>query len=110
AAASYAVQAEDRALAGAVRRATAYHLNQTQPDHATAQPWALFAFIWNPETRSLADGLLHAQSMHAASDSTGSAPTGGPAAADPEGADTASSPLALMLLADALYCLRLFGV
>src|SRR5262249_46770195 len=47
AAASYAVQAEDRTIATAVRRATDYHQNETQPDHATTQPWALFAFIWN---------------------------------------------------------------
>jgi hypothetical protein len=93
AAASYSVQAEDRMLATAVARATGYHLSQTQPDHATSQPWALFAFIWNPQTRSIADAMLHTQSIHAAS-----------------GADLATSPVALMLLADALYCLRLFGI
>jgi hypothetical protein len=92
AAASHAVQMEDRALASAVAKATKFHLSQTQPDHATNQPWALFAFIWNPETRTLADALLHNQAMLA-------------------GAQDASSPspLTLMLLADALYCLKLFG-
>src|SRR6185503_18031786 len=60
AAASYAVQAEDRTVASAVARAAEFHLNQTQPDHATAQPWGLFPFIWNPSTRTLADQLLHA--------------------------------------------------
>src|SRR5205807_2662494 len=89
AAASHAVQAEDRALAAAVARATRFHVNETQPDHATHQPWALFAFIWDPQARPLADGLLHNLSLHA---------TG----------EESASPLTLMLLADALYCLKLF--
>src|SRR5262249_46348200 len=59
AAASYAVQAEDRTVAAAVARNTEFHLNETQPDHATTQPWGLFPFIWNPKTRMLADQLLH---------------------------------------------------
>ena len=87
AAASYAVQAEDRAMAAAVSRATAHHLEETQPDHATGQPWGLFAFIWAPSARPLADGLLHATTI--------SHPAG-------------SEGVPLMLLADALYCLRLF--
>jgi hypothetical protein len=86
AAASYAVQAEDRAVASAVARAGELHLAETQPDHATNQPWALFAFIWNPKTRGLADQVLHAAQA-----------AGGGAG------------ITLMLLADALYCLRLFG-
>ena len=87
AAASYAVQAEDRTVAAAVRRATAFHLNETQPDHATTQPFGLFAFVWNPETRSLADQLLHDVRTRRT---------------------TASPDVASILLADALYCLRLF--
>ena len=87
AAASYAVQSEDRRVAAAVARATSFHLEQTQPDHATAQPWALFAFIWNPPARTLADQLLHAAQHQHAADTSG---------------------VSLMLLADALYCLRLF--
>jgi hypothetical protein len=82
AAASYAVQAEDRRVAAAVAKNAEFHLNETQPDHATTQPWGLFAFIWNDSTRVLADGMLHA-------------------AADDSG-------IALMLLADALYCVELF--
>jgi hypothetical protein len=87
AASSYAVQAEDRALAATVARATSYHAADTQPDHATNQPWALFAFIWNEHTRSRADQMLHASSTQ----------------------DSSSNHVALMLLADALYCLRLFA-
>jgi hypothetical protein len=87
AAASYAVQAEDRNIAAAVSRATVFHQNETQPDHATAQPWALWAFIWNADTRMVADQLLHTvQTQH------------------PDRADGVS----LMLLADSLYSLRLF--
>ena len=85
AAASYAVQNEDRALAASVARATTHHLNETQPDHATNQPWALFAFLWNPNTQPTADGMLHALLTQPLSETT------------------------LMLLADALYCIRLFG-
>lgn len=87
AAASYAVQAEDRSVAAAVQRNALFHLKETQPDHATADPWALFAFIWEPQTRPLADQLLHAaQTQH------------------PQG----PSGVAAILLADALLCLRLF--
>lgn len=84
--ASYAVQAEDRALASTVLRATDYHAANTQPDHATNQPWGLFAFIWNEATRPLAEQMLHA------------------CATQPPG----ETHTTLMLLADALYCLRLF--
>ena len=87
AAASYAVQVEDRKVAAAVARATEHHLRETQPDHATAQPWALFAFAWDERTRPLADQVLHSAAVHR-----------------PAGHDGVS----LILLADALYCLRLF--
>jgi hypothetical protein len=83
AATGYAVQAEDRTIAAAVARATEYHQAQTQPDHATTQPWALFAFIWNANTHPLADQILHAATQN-------------------------NSAVSLMLLADALYCLELF--
>jgi hypothetical protein len=91
AAGSYAVQAEDRTVAAAVARATAYHLRETQPDHATSQPWAVFPLVWNEQTRPLADQVLHGAAVHSAVSSAG-------------GADGVS----LTLLADALYCLRLF--
>jgi hypothetical protein len=87
AAASYAVQAEDRPLAAAVQRATMFHLHETQPDHATSQPWGIFAFIWNPATHPLADQMLHALQLQ-----------------QPQQRDSVS----LLLLNDALYCLRLF--
>jgi hypothetical protein len=87
AAASYAVQSEDRTVAAAVQRSTSFHFAETQPDHATNLPWAVFPFIWNSSTRSLADTILHASQL----------------------SDTRNENLlSLMLLADALYCLRLF--
>ena len=87
AAASYAVQAEDRTVAAAVARNAEFHLNETQPDHATSQPWGVFAFVWNEKTRLLADQVLHSAS-----------------AQNPGGL----SGVSLVLLRDALYCLRLF--
>ncbi len=65
-----------------VHKAATYHLNETQPDHATNEPWAIFPFLLQAETRSLADQLLHNARMMPA---------------------TATS---LMLLADALYCVK----
>lgn len=85
--ASYAVQAEDRTVAAAVARGAAFHVAETQPDHATEQPWGVFPFIWSPSARPLADQLLHAVSI-----------------SQPGGAQG----VPLMLLGDALYCLRLF--
>lgn len=86
--ASYAVQTEDRVAATAVARHTQFVQAEMQPDHATSQPWGLFAFIWNADTRPLADQVLHAVRVQ-----------------HPKGAQGIS----LMLLADALYCLRLFN-
>ena len=91
AAGSYAVQAEDRTVAAAVKRATEYHLRETQPDHATERPWALFPFIWNEHTRPLADQVLHSAAVRAGA-----------------GHGAGGDGLSLTLLADALYCLRLF--
>ncbi len=82
--ASYGVAISDPAARDAVFRAADYHLNETQPDHATNDPWGLFAFLWNPQSRPVADGMLHAVSTMGGS----------------------FSPVTLMLLADALYCVR----
>jgi hypothetical protein len=86
AAAAYAAIAEDRAVAAAVKRNSEFHLRETQPDHATSQPFGLFAFIWNQETRSLADQLLNGVSMKSGVDG-----------------------VTQILLADVMQCLRLFG-
>lgn len=84
--ATYALQTGDPTLRQAVHRAAHFHVAETQPDHATNQPWALFAFLWHPDTVPLADALLHAATAH--------------------GSGATPSALTLMLLADALYCLR----
>ena len=120
AAASYAVQSEDRIVARAVERATTFHLAETQPDHATTQPWGLFAFIWNESTRPLADHLLHTVALSASSPSSSASPSPGtplpPSPGTPregwgEGDSTVRHSLdavSLILLADSLYSLRLF--
>ena len=82
---SYAAQANDALATAAVMQAADYHLNETQPDHASSQPWGLLAFVWRHETRPLADQLLHAARTHR-----------------PESADGIAS----MLLADCIYCLQ----
>ncbi|MCC7351789.1 MAG: hypothetical protein IT446_14610 [Phycisphaerales bacterium] len=82
---SYAAQSGDKAAATAVRRNALFHLEESQPDHATNHPWGLFAFIWVAEARPLADQLLHTlQTQH------------------PEGIGG----IAAILVADALLCLR----
>jgi hypothetical protein len=86
AAAAYAVMAEDKTVAAAVKRNTEFHLRETQPDHATNQPFGLFAFIWNNQTRSLADQMLHNVAM---------GPVDG---------------VSQILLADTVQSLRLFGI
>jgi hypothetical protein len=86
AAAAYAVMAEDKTVAGAVKRNTEFHLRETQPDHATKQPFGLFAFVWNSETRLLADQMIHNVSM---------GPVDG---------------VSRILLADVMQSLKLFGV
>jgi len=72
-------------LRATASRNAAYHLNFTQPDHATALPWGLPAFIINPETHTLADQMLHTVQTQPVSCVT------------------------LMLLADTLYLLDRFA-
>src|SRR5882762_8625576 len=68
AAEAYAAMAEDRTVAAAVKSNTEFHLRETQPDHATTQPFGLFAFIWNEGTRSVADQILNNVSMNSETD------------------------------------------
>lgn len=90
--ASFAVQAREPGLWPAVARAVRYHVEETQPDHATNQPWGVTAFLLEPDGWPLADSMLHAASTHAAVERD------------------ASQGLTLMLLADALYCLHQLGI
>jgi hypothetical protein len=86
AAASYAAQSNDALVTAAVMQAADYHLNETQPDHASAHPWALHAFIWRHEAQPMADQMLQALQLQQPG-TRGGIPS--------------------MLLADALYCLSL---
>lgn len=62
---SYALLTNTPHLLDAAQRAALYHLHETQPDHATTQPWALNAFLLSPDTYPLADQLLHTlQTQH----------------------------------------------
>jgi hypothetical protein len=81
--ASYAVRVRDESIDSAVERAAEFHLNETQPDHATAEPWGLLAFI--EYAPPLADQLLHTMSMQYPQGITG---------------------VPLLLMADVLYGLR----
>ena len=80
---SFAGHSGDQAAKNAVARSAAYHLHETQPDHASAQPWGLLAFILH--ARPLADQVLHAAAMQYPNGVTG---------------------VSLLLLTDVLYGLR----
>jgi hypothetical protein len=53
-----------REWARRVEEVATYHLENTQPDNVTSQPWGLFAFCWSPATRSFADQQLHDTTTH----------------------------------------------
>lgn len=77
----------NQAWAKRVEEIALFHLENTQPDNATNQPWGLFAFLWSGKTRSFADQQLHDVTAHGGGSIT---------------------PLAGMLLADAADCLAEF--
>lgn len=47
-----------------VQSAVLYHLDHTQPDYTTYQPWGLGAFAWFPETMPFADQQIHDVTAH----------------------------------------------
>ncbi|MEM8875508.1 MAG: hypothetical protein AAGD32_14775 [Planctomycetota bacterium] len=55
---SFAAWSNDTDLLAAAADAAAYHQAETQPDHATGQPWAIHAALLRPDTLPLADLLL----------------------------------------------------
>jgi hypothetical protein len=80
----YAAMRPDPELDDAIKRAALFHQEETQPDHASSQPWALLAFAqYSPP---LADQVLHAMAMQYPAGVRG---------------------VPLLLLNDALYGLRL---
>ena len=56
-----AVKEKSPVIDQAVRKAAEYHLREIQPDHATADPWGLLAYI--QYAPPLADQVLHAVRM-----------------------------------------------
>lgn len=82
---SYAMQSGDAELQRSAARAAQYHMEETQPDHATNQPWGLSAFLVDTQTHIMAEGLLHAATVQ-----------------HPGRLDAVT----LILLADTLYSLR----
>lgn len=81
----YAVHTARADVWSVVARSAAFHLEETQPDHATSEPWGLFAFLCFAETIPLADQLLHTLQTQQRE---------------------AVGPITWMLLGDTLYCLR----
>lgn len=71
-----------------VREIAEHHQRATQPDYTTSQPWGVFGFAWSASTRPFAD-----QQVHDAQTEGGGGLT----------------PLAAMLLADAVHALGAFG-
>ncbi len=57
--ANLALLRRSRSWATRVRQVGEHHLERTQPDHVTGEPWALFAFLWSPTTRLFAQQQLH---------------------------------------------------
>jgi len=57
--ATRAAHTADAALLAAADRAARFHTEETQPDHATSQPWAIHAFCRSDQTLPLAELLLH---------------------------------------------------
>ncbi|MEX0775357.1 MAG: hypothetical protein WD042_06535 [Phycisphaeraceae bacterium] len=51
-----------------VQEIAAWHLENTQPDNTTTQPWALLAFLASPQTHSFADQQIHDATTHATGD------------------------------------------
>lgn len=59
AATSYALAGRDRQWMAFIEAAANHHYRQTQPDHASTQPWGINAFLCFPATAFLADQMIH---------------------------------------------------
>lgn len=55
---TFAICRNDPESLAAVNKAALFHLQETQPDHASTRPWALHAFLLDPQTYPLADTML----------------------------------------------------
>ncbi|HRK31169.1 MAG TPA: hypothetical protein PLD59_08830 [Tepidisphaeraceae bacterium] len=83
--ASFAALSDDPLAWKVVELGTSFHRDEIQADHATADPWAIHAFALNPQTQEVAGGILNATMIQYAG--------------EPDG-------VALVLLAESLYCLK----
>ncbi len=77
-----------------VEQIALFHLENTQPDNATNQPWGVFAFAWSAKTRPFAEQQIHDAAAHASNDVSVSS--------------NGLQPVAAMLLADALRAIDAF--
>jgi hypothetical protein len=82
--ASWAVESGDPKIFAAAARAAAFEMAEVQPDHATQQPWGVFAFLIDPNTAIAAEEILHQAVM----------------------GNAGTEAISLILLADALWCIR----
>ena len=60
AATSYAAPRRDPRWQSFLQKSAEHHFAETQPDHASTQPWGISAFLLFPHTISLADQMIHA--------------------------------------------------
>ena len=81
--AGYAACTPGDAICQAVEKSAGFHANETQPDHATTEPWGLLAFIQHAPP--MADQILHSLTLQYPAGVTG---------------------IPLLLLRDVLYGLR----
>ena len=65
--ANLAFARRNQSWAKRVKQITMYHQENTQPDNTTHQPWAVFAFLWSPQTRNFGEQQLHDATLYAAS-------------------------------------------
>jgi hypothetical protein len=82
-----AIARRSAAWAARVEEIALYHLNNTQPDNTTNEPWAVAGFLWSTKTRSFGEQQLHDATAHGAGE---------------------IGPVAAMLLADAANTLGAF--
>ncbi len=85
--ANLAIQRRNTSWARRLEQAARYHLEHTQPDYTTTQPWGVFAFLWPDQTETFAEQQIHDATMEG-----GACP----------------GPVASLLLADAAHALRAF--
>jgi len=98
--ANLALVRRNKTWAKRVQEIAIYHLNHSQPDHTTNQPWAVFAFLWSDQTCIFAEQQLHDATAHKQGSPTNTMPT--------ENQVNRIGPLDGMLLADAAAALGAF--